>query len=103
MYNAYNPYGDFKSDITNIIEQEKKVNEDRKSEYAEKKRRLIPLDMDNNIDFNYIFEQMTFVLSSTFVDLFEKQDIKSVFSRERWTGLGYIFIAVYIAYFISKL
>ena len=103
MYNAYNPYGDFQSDITNIIEKEKKINEDRINDYKEKKRKIIPRDASNNIDFNYIFEQITYVISSSLTDIFEKKDFKNIISQDRWTGLGYIFIIIYITYFLSKL
>ena len=103
MYNAYNPYGDFKSDINSIIEQEKKVNEELINTYNENKRKVIPRDADGKIDHSFIYEQITYVLNQTFVDLFEKKDLKNLLSQDRWVGLGYIFIIVYLAYFISKL
>ena len=30
MYNSYNPYGDFQSDIVNIISTEREINNERK-------------------------------------------------------------------------
>ena len=94
MYNSYNPYGDFNSDIGNIIETEKKINEKLIKEYNKNKSKLLPLK-DNKIDFEYIYEQITFVLNKTFDDAFNKK-YKNIVKKDRWVGLGYIFIIIYL-------
>jgi len=95
MFNSYYPYGGQKSDIGNLIEIEKKVNEERQTRYNMKKTRIVPRNFDD------IFSQITFVLNATMVDIIEKNDTNAIFSQERWTGIAYILIAIYIAYFIS--
>ena len=105
MHNAYNPYGDFNSDIANIVETEKKINEDRVDEYNKKKSKLIPLKGPKNnkeIDYNHIFEQITFVLNETFEDVFNRNAYRDVFKKDRWVGIGYIMIIIYICYYVSK-
>lgn len=103
MYNSYNPYGDFNSDIGNIIETEKKVNDERIRKYNEKKKYILPLKENNDFDFQHVSEQITHVLNASFVDVFEKRSLMNLVARDRWVGLGYIFIIIYIVHFISKL
>lgn len=105
MHNAYNPYGDFNSDIANIVETEKKINEDRVNEYNEKRSKLLPLKGpkgNQEIDYNHIFEQITFVLNETFEDVFNRNAYRDVFKKDRWVGIGYIMIIIYICYYVSK-
>lgn len=103
MYNSYNPYGDFNSDINNIIEQEKKVNDDRINEYNNKKKKILPLNDDRTIDFTYIFEEITYVLNNIFKIILETKEFNKLFTQDTWVGWGYIFIIIYLTYFISKL
>jgi len=103
MYNSYNPYGDFNSDIVSIVEKEKEINETRIKNYNDKKLKLIPLNDANQIDFKFISEEISFVLNETFEDIFIRKSFKTLYSQERWTGLGYLFIIIYITYYLSKL
>lgn len=114
MYNSYNPYGDFNSDIGNIIETEKKINQDNIKVYNKEKSKLLPIKKikikDNNgiesnksvIDIEHISERITYTLNEFFNDI-TKKEYANLFSKSKWTGYGYIFIILYICYFISKL
>ena len=101
MYNSYNPYGNFNSDIESIIEQEMKNNQDKFEEYKRNKK-FLPLDSENKIDFDYIVEQVTFVLDESFKDIFERKTYNNLFMKERYTGIAYILIAISIIYFLTK-
>lgn len=110
MYNSYNPYGDFQSDIGNIIETEKKINTDNIKKYNKEKEKLIPTKVikDNKgidrttLDLDHISERITFTVNEVFSDI-SKQDYLNLFSKSKWTGYGYIFIIIYLCYFFSKL
>ena len=114
MYNSYNPYGDFNSDIGNIIETEKKINEENVNTYNKEKQKLLPVKKikikDNNgeeiikseLDIQHISERITFTLNEVLEDL-SKNKYSNMFSKSKWSGYGYIFIILYICYFISKL
>ena len=113
MYNSYNPYGDFNSDIGNIIEIEKKINKDNIDIYNKEKEKLLPIkkvtkNIDGidvkktEIDTEHISERITYTLNEFFNDI-SKKEYANLFSKSKWTGYGYIFIILYICYFISKL
>ena len=114
MFNSYNPYGDFNSDIGNIIETEKKLNEESIKSYNNEKNKLIPLKeiqvtnkdgsthTKKELDIDYIFEKIIFTVNEFFKD-FSTKNYNNLFDRSKWTGYGYIFIIIYICYFISKL
>jgi len=114
MYNSYNPYGDFNSDIANIVETEKKVNDNNIIKYNKEKEKIIPLkksfkkDSSGNeiekteLDINYILENITFTLNDVMNDIFKKE-YNNLLSKSKWTGYGYIFIVLYICFYISKL
>lgn len=114
MYNSYNPYGDFSSDIGNIIETEKNINQENEEKYNKEKQKLIPITKikvkDNNgveklkseLDIEHISERITFTVNELFNDISSKE-YNNIFSKSKWTGYGYIFIILYICYFISKL
>lgn len=110
MYNSYNPYGDFQSDIVNIISTEREINNENIRKYNKEKEKLFPIKKikDNNgiikseIDFDHISERVTFTLNDFFNDISNKQ-YSNLMSKTKWTGYGYIFIILYICYFISKL
>ena len=114
MYNSYNPYGDFNSDIGNIIETEKQINKENVNKYNKDKAKLLPIKevkvKDSNglekitskLDTEHISERITFTLNSIFEDLSNKE-YSNLLSKSKWTGYGYIFILLYICFFISKL
>ena len=113
MYNSYNPYGDFNSDIGNIIETEKKINKSNIDIYNKEKSKLLPIKkvtvkengvekIKSEIDTDHISERITFTVND-FFNNFSKKDYSNLFSKSKWTGYGYIFIILYICYFISKL
>ena len=114
MYNSYNPYGDFNSDIGNIIETEKQINLENMEIYNKEKAKLFPIkkikvkDINGNektkteLDTDHISERITFTLNDLFNDLSNKE-YSNIFSKTKWCGYGYIFILLYICYFISKL
>ena len=110
MFNGYNPYGDFNSDIGSIIETEKQVNNENIQKYNKEKEKLLPIkkvkSKDNiiktEIDFTHISERITFTFNELFNEV-SKKDYSNIFSKEKWTGYGYIFIILYLCYFISKL
>ena len=114
MYNSYNPYGDFNSDIGNIIETEKNINKENSDKYNKEKEKLLPIkkvkvkDENGNekikteLDIEHISERITFTLNEVFDDMSNNQYAR-LFSKSKWVGYGYIFIILYICYFISKL
>ena len=63
MHNQYFPYGNYDSNINNIIKKEKEINEKRVKEYNEKKSKLFTTDL------YYISEQITYVIHNT-IELF---------------------------------
>ena len=110
MYNSYNPYGDFNSDIGSIIETEKKINNSNIEQYNKEKRKLLPIKKvtgsdkktKSELDTEFISERITFTLNELFNDISNKEYI-NIFSQTKWTGYGYIFILLYLCYAISKL
>ena len=110
MYNSYNPYGDFNSDIGNIIEIEKKINNENAEKYNKEKEKLLPIKKIKDIngkekntfelDTEHISERITFTLNEVFNDISNKK-FENMFSKSKWIGYGYIFIILYICYFIS--
>ena len=114
MYNSYNPYGDFNSDIGNIIETEKNINKENIDNYNKEKEKLLPIKklkmkdangeekIKSELDIQHISERVTFTLNELFDDL-SKNQFSNIFSKSKWTGYGYIFIMLYICYFISRL
>ena len=103
MTNMYYPYGDYNTDIENIIQVEKSVNEERIKVYNESKKNSIPLDDNNSLDFQKIFEDISDVLYKSFDDIFEKKDYSNIFKKDRWNGIGYLCIIIYVIYFLSSL
>ena len=114
MYNSYNPYGDFNSDIGNIIETEKNINKENADNYNKEKDKLLPIKkikikdnkgeekIKSELDTQHISERITFTLNEVFDDISKKQ-YSNLSSKSKWTGYGYIFILLYICYFISRL
>ena len=114
MFNSYNPYGDFNSDIASIVETEKQVNDINIKIYNKEKEKLIPLKKTIKKDINgvqikkteldteHISERITFTINDVIED-FLKKNYSNLFSRTKWTGYGYIFIIIYLCYFINKL
>jgi hypothetical protein len=92
----YQKYESFPQNIESIIQIEKEVNEERYKKYTESKKNIVP-------DFQQVSEEITYVLNESFKDVMETQSYENLFKKDRWTGLGYIFILIYLIYFIHRL
>lgn len=106
LYNGYQPYGDYNSDILNIIETEKNVNEDRIKQFNKRRKQLLPKDLSvesMNEYLNVVNENITHVLYESFKDIFEKKSYKSLVNKDRLQGIGYLLIIIYLIYFISTI
>ena len=93
MINSYNPYGDYNSDILNIIESEKKNYNDKKIHYE--KRKELDLSMDS------ISNEIMKVLTNLSIDI-KNKNYNGLLLPENRRGLGYIFIIIYIIYYLVK-
>ena len=101
LSNTYDPYASYNSDINNIIEQERNINEQNNTEFN-KSKKIMPLTDNNSIDFDYIFENITYVFDKSFDDIFNRHTYKTLIKQDRWIGLGYIFICIYLIHYLSK-
>jgi len=86
-------YATENSDIISLIENEKnKIKKENENE-----KNLLPENLDE------ISDDILYVINESFNDIFEKKTYNTLFKKDRWKGIGYICILIYLIYFVNTL